>query len=566
MYQPEDDTNSDVTSDEDTNPDGRESPQPHSVHSFSSDWDRDRDWARRGRSRDVEPRGRWPYSRNPRSRLPRRDLSLPVMARTTFEMEREDNRDSVDCESRSQDAESYQNVIDLTEDRKPHNTIQDNMENYRKLLSLGCPVQDSALAEKRNIKEHQKNNTKMLDSLPSAGSQELVTFNDVVVDFSPEELSYLSAAQRKLYREVMLENYQNLVSVGHQFSKPDIISHLEEEESHAMEEDNNTAIHQEWEKRSKTKELTPEQNLPIEKSSLGSGMKDLVVGNFQHVSVGEPSHDNLLESHQSSKGKLLSHAVMSDPKTLTQERSYGRDELKRSSNLTEQPKGLLGKDPQKCTISVTRTSLQSVSQENSQNRCEVCKRTFSSKMGLRRHEPIHTGKKPFECKQCGEAFYLMPHLTRHQKTHSGEKRSGRKQSGKSVIQHANLCGHGRVHSQEDYHECVQCGKAFIQDVHLLQHLKAHEAEKALPPGLPHNKTYLIRYQRKHDYVGERACQCCDCGKVFSRSSHLIQHYRIHSQERPYQCQLCGKCFSRPSYLTQHYQFHSQEKPVECSHC
>uniref|UniRef100_A0A8C5XIE9 Neurotrophin receptor-interacting factor 1 n=1 Tax=Microcebus murinus TaxID=30608 RepID=A0A8C5XIE9_MICMU len=430
----------------------------------------------------------------------------------------------------------------------------------------GCPVQDSALAEKRNIKEHQKNNTKMLDSLPSAGSQELVTFNDVVVDFSPEELSYLSAAQRKLYREVMLENYQNLVSVGHQFSKPDIISHLEEEESHAMEEDNNTAIHQEWEKRSKTKELTPEQNLPIEKSSLGSGMKDLVVGNFQHVSVGEPSHDNLLESHQSSKGKLLSHAVMSDPKTLTQERSYGRDELKRSSNLTEQPKGLLGKDPQKCTISVTRTSLQSVSQENSQNRCEVCKRTFSSKMGLRRHEPIHTGKKPFECKQCGEAFYLMPHLTRHQKTHSGEKRSGRKQSGKSVIQHANLCGHGRVHSQEDYHECVQCGKAFIQDVHLLQHLKAHEAEKALPPGLPHNKTYLIRYQRKHDYVGERACQCCDCGKVFSRSSHLIQHYRIHSQERPYQCQLCGKCFSRPSYLTQHYQFHSQEKPVECSHC
>lgn len=32
---------------------------------------------------------------------------------------------------------SYQDVVDLTEDREPQNPIQDNMENYRKLLSLG---------------------------------------------------------------------------------------------------------------------------------------------------------------------------------------------------------------------------------------------------------------------------------------------------------------------------------------------------------------------------------------------------------------------------------------------
>uniref|UniRef100_A0A8C8ZX55 Paternally expressed 3 n=1 Tax=Prolemur simus TaxID=1328070 RepID=A0A8C8ZX55_PROSS len=140
MYQPEDDSNSDMTSDEDMNQDGRESPQPRAVRSFSSDRDHDRDWTRRGRSRDVEPRDRWSYTRNPRSRLPQRDLSLPVMAKTSFEMERDDNRDSMDYESRSQDAESYQNVVDLAEDRKTHKTIQDNMENYRKLLSLGVQL------------------------------------------------------------------------------------------------------------------------------------------------------------------------------------------------------------------------------------------------------------------------------------------------------------------------------------------------------------------------------------------------------------------------------------------
>lgn len=41
-----------------------------------------------------------------------------------------------------------------------------------------------------------------------------MTFQDVFVDFSREELASLSTAQRTLYREAMLENYRNLVSLG----------------------------------------------------------------------------------------------------------------------------------------------------------------------------------------------------------------------------------------------------------------------------------------------------------------------------------------------------------------
>ncbi|XP_066230675.1 paternally-expressed gene 3 protein isoform X3 [Saccopteryx leptura] len=529
------------------------------------DWVRDRAWRRdwmrerdrRGRSRDLEFRERWPYSRSPRRRFPPRDLSLPLMDKT-FARERGRRRRNLmmDYELRCQDTVTYQDFVDLTENRKAQNSIQDNMENYLKLLSLGVQ-----LAEDDGHSHLTQGHSRSKRSAYPSTSRGLKAM--------PE-------SKKSTHRRGICEEESSHGAIMEKFTK-DVAPNSKSGRARELNDWSlrfPRRLDNDWKEVSFHKRESLIQDRGCEGNAFGGG--------------GNSHHSNLV----------------SKKKVLERKRHYQFDADSQGSSIHDQrscPKKRpfecsdVGKAESMCSISAAPCAeSQPLDFSEMPYVCDECGRAFGMISEFVEHQIMHTrvnlyeygesfihsvavsevrksqarGRR-LECKKCGETFPSGTALAEHQKVHSRESLSECKEEEEEeeceelFMPSPTYSELQKIYGKDKFYECKVCKETFLHSSALVEHQNTHggdnrdgeQGEEASQPSPTFGKPQKT-YAKEKMHEG----QVCEETSVPSQS--LKKWQKMYLKEKPLDFKEGGGAFQLSLPLGEPHKVNSRKSPCE----
>ncbi|KAM6452447.1 uncharacterized protein PHA67_018766 isoform 1-T2 [Liasis olivaceus] len=438
------------------------------------------------------------------------------------------------------------------------------------------------------------------------GDEPPVPFKDIDVKFSSEEWALLTEKQRALYHDVMLENFQNVSTLGIPLEKPEIITRIQQGVELCFQDNAvrgnspknrfignplSPTITQGVEKRSFLRRATktvkvqaPAMEAP--QGSLGRGgaldkePKSLKEGpaSVPPTSIYPLKKPLAIPKDKSSKrrkhqphptGEWASTKVGPQPSLLGE--TSGEPESGSQILTAKARKRKTNLGPQDARPSKLKKQTASVGEHPKlKKKSEVLSEPpMLKKEALLREKTAQEKEHPLAFLEVKLHEAPLPVITWHP-PFSATVVSDLTclDCGRSFKQRADLRRHRYVHTREKPYACTLCEKCFRHPSNLHIHLRTHSGERPYQCpecGKAFSQSCNLRTHRKI-HTGSKPYQCCVCGKSFCHSSNLTIHQRVHTGERPYPCSACSKRFSDRSTLVQHERTHTGERPYACAVC
>ncbi|XP_043942369.1 zinc finger protein 436-like [Protopterus annectens] len=402
-------------------------------------------------------------------------------------------------------------------------------------------------------------------------------FEDVVVSFSEEEWKMLNKEDKELYKEVLLQNYETLVSVGYkilpetlllllktdyELPKGDIQGKNDTEQTDNPENNFQSIRSIDWSMNCSQQPLLGTPRLHHQKEKL----QQCVQSESNYKKVHLTSVPQLQTGHYYNK--------ISECDSETPHLRHTTEDLKQCAQLMKE-----SNKPQLTLVSQLSTEFnynksyecdtsQTSHTEKKLHKCAECGKGFPSLSRLKMHHSIHTGCKPYKCTECSKGFPSLSKLKMHHSIHTGYKPYKCLECSKCFSCPGNLQKHLTIHTGYKPYKCTECSKCFTQKGYLKYHQNSHTGNKPYKCAECSKGFAFLSNLRQHQilHTGERPYKCTECSKCFPRLSNLQKHHVVHTKEKPYKCAECGKCFTQKGHLRYHQMTHTGNAPYKCTVC